>query len=223
MRLTARKRNQHLVCALLAISLGGCLSGGGGSDDASVVNPGNPSSNTPPTISGSPPPLVLVGQSYSFTPTASDADGDTLTFSVSNLPAWASFDTSTGKVSGTAPQGSEGVFSGIVISVSDGKVSSSLPQFAIEVTQTAPGSATLSWVAPTVNDDGTALTDLAAYTIYIGQEPGNYTDAVTIDNPGLTTYVVDNLVPNTYYFAVTAINADGRESRFSNEAIFVLN
>ena len=38
-----------------------------------------------------------------------------------------------------------------------------------------------------------------------------------IDNVGLTAFVVDNLYPATYYFAVTAFNTAGLESDYSNE------
>src|SRR5690606_38938106 len=38
-----------------------------------------PSTNTPPTISGSPGRSVLQGADYDFTPSAFDADGDALT------------------------------------------------------------------------------------------------------------------------------------------------
>jgi len=37
-------------------------------------------------------------------------------------------------------------------------------------------------------------------------------------NAGLTAYVVSNLTPNNYYFAVTALNSAGTESVFSNSA-----
>jgi hypothetical protein len=37
-------------------------------------------------------------------------------------------------------------------------------------------------------------------------------------NSGLATYVVGNLTPNTYYFAVTALNSSGVESELSNAA-----
>ena len=70
---------------------------------------------------------------------------------------------------------------------------------------------------PTQNADGSALTDLSGYKIYYGIEPGKYLRTVHIDNPGLTIYVVENLVPNTYCFVLTAINSRGIESRFSNE------
>ena len=47
--------------------------------------------NRPPVISGSPATSVTVGQAYSFTPTASDPDGQALSFSIANRPSWATF------------------------------------------------------------------------------------------------------------------------------------
>ena len=49
--------------------------------------------NRAPAISGTPPTSVTAGQAYSFQPTASDADGDTLAFSITGRPSWASFNT----------------------------------------------------------------------------------------------------------------------------------
>lgn len=174
--------------------------------------------NSPPTISGNPAPEVTAGQAYSFTPTADDADDDTLTFSVAGLPAWASFDTSDGTISGTPEEGDVGVYTGITITVTDGEDDAGLGPFSIEVLaeQTGTGSVTLSWAAPTQNEDGTPLTDLAGYKLYWGTTLGNYPNSVTIDNPGVTTYVVENLASGTYVFVATAFNNSGFESRFSN-------
>ena len=63
-----------------------------------------------------------------------------------------------------------------------------------------------------------ALTNLAGYKVYWGTTAGSYSSSVTLMNPGLATYVVSNLTPNNYYFAVTAINSTGTESVFSNGA-----
>ncbi|AJQ93342.1 DUF4347 domain-containing protein [Gynuella sunshinyii] len=90
--------------------------------------------NDAPVITGTPGTTAEIGVTYSFTPTASDVDiGDTLTFSISNQPSWASFDTSTGALTGTPASGDEGDYAGIVISVSDGTASTSLPPFDITV------------------------------------------------------------------------------------------
>jgi len=176
-----------------------------------------------PSIWGTPPGSSTVGEVYSFTPGASDPDGDALTFSIANKPSWANFDTSSGNIAGTPAAADVGVYSGISISVSDGTDSASLPQFAVTVDQIGTASTTLSWTAPTRNEDGSTLSDLAGYKIYYGRSSGSYTDQIRIDNPGVTSYVVDNLTPNTYYFAATAFNSSGVESRFSTEAIKTAN
>ena len=193
-----------------------------GTDSASLasfsITVNTTETNSAPTISGTPGTSVAEGQSYSFIPSANDADGDTLTFSISGQPSWASFDSATGQLSGSPSAGDVGVYSNIVISVSDGEASDSLPSFSITVNSINLGSATLSWTAPTQNEDGTALEDLAGYKLYWGTTPGSYTDSVTIDSPGITTYVVENLAPGTYEFVATAYNTSGVESRYSGTA-----
>jgi hypothetical protein len=159
---------------------------------------------------------------YSFAPTASDADGDSLTYSIANMPDWASFDSATGELSGQPTLGSVGTYSNISISVSDGTASASLTGFTITVNQMSNLSATLSWTAPTQNEDGSALEDLAGYKLYWGTSSGVYPNSVTIDTIGTTTYVVENLSPGTYEFVATAYNTSGVESRYSSPATKVL-
>lgn len=89
--------------------------------------------NRAPKISGSPATKVKVGSSYSFSPTGSDADGNKLTYSITNKPSWASFSTSTGKLSGKPAATHVGTTSGIVIKVSDGKASAALAAFSLKV------------------------------------------------------------------------------------------
>ena len=90
--------------------------------------------NTPPTISGTPAGSVTGGQTYSFTPTVTDPDGQALTFSISNRPAWANFNSGTGRLSGSPTNENAGTYSGITISVNDGQATSTLPPFSITVT-----------------------------------------------------------------------------------------
>ena len=178
----------------------------------------NAPANRPPVISGTPPTSVTPGSAYSFQPTASDPDGNTLTYSITNAPAWATFNTTTGRLQGTPAAANVGTYSNIVIRVSDGTASASLAAFNITVVAVASGSATLSWTPPTTNTNGTPLTNLAGYRVRWGTAAGNYPNAVTLNNPGLATYVVGNLAPGTYYFVVTALNSSGTESQFSNMA-----
>lgn len=212
-RLFVRAVPTSLILAA-ALALSGCKSGGPDSQSAT--------GNNPPVISGNPPPSVVIGQPYDFTPTASDADGDSLTFSIQGKPGWATFAAATGALTGTPQEGDVGPYEGISISASDGSASDELG-FSINVTQTGEGSVALSWQAPTQNTDGTALTDLAGYKIYYGTTRGNYTEQVEIANPGLTTFVVDNLSPNTWYFVATSLNDDGIESDFSGVASATVN
>jgi hypothetical protein len=174
--------------------------------------------NRAPTISGTPGTAVLQGTQYTFIPTATDPDGNTLTFSITNPPAWATFDTATGRLSGTPGAQHVGATSGIVISVSDGTVSAALAAFTLTVQAVATGSATLSWTPPTTNSDGSPLNDLAGYRIYWGPTEGSYPNSATLTNAGLTSYVVGNLVPGTYFFVATAVNSVGAESVFSSPA-----
>ena len=96
--------------------------------------------NRPPTISGSGAATLDIGDPYEFTPTASDPDGDPLTFSISNRPSWASFDASTGILSGTPGAGDDGSYGNIIIRASDGELTTSLAPFTVIVVaaNTAP-------------------------------------------------------------------------------------
>jgi hypothetical protein len=177
-----------------------------------------PVTNNPPTISGSPRTTIQAGTAYSFTPSASDPDFNTLTFSISGLPTWASFNAGTGALTGTPDSSRVGTYSNIVITVSDGVASRSLPAFSIAVTSagTGNGTATLSWSAPTQNTDGTALTNLSGYKVYHGTSASSLTDVRTISNAGITTFVFDQLAAGAHYFAVSAVNSAGTESAMSN-------
>lgn len=76
-------------------------------------------------------------------------------------------------------------------------------------------TATLSWEAPTSNTNGTPLMDLAGYRVYYGSSPEALSESVKI-SVGLQTYVIDDLEPGTWYFAVRALASDGSESPLSD-------
>jgi hypothetical protein len=172
--------------------------------------------NQAPTISGTPDGAATIGQAYGFTPTASDPDGQALTFSIVNRPSWASFNTSTGRLGGTPTSADVGTYSGIVISVSDGSASASLPSFTLAIQQVQTGSATISWTPPTTNTDNSPLTNLSGYRIYYGTNASNLTQALDLPNPGISSGVVENLAAGKWYFAVTSYNSSNVESERSN-------
>lgn len=109
----------------------------GDDTDSITVNVTVTPVNDVPVISGAPSTSLDQDTAYSFTPTASDLDtADVLTFSISNPPTWASFNTATGALTGTPAGTDSGKTIGIVISVNDGTTSTALPAFDIEVIST---------------------------------------------------------------------------------------
>jgi hypothetical protein len=204
----------------MGFALLACLAAGCGGEDGEGKTPvaqlTGQDGNGLPSIQGSPARSVLVGRAYSFQPTATDPNDDPLTFSATNLPPWAAFNATTGRLSGTPTNSDVGTYTAITITVSDGKANASLPAFSINVTATATGAATLSWTPPTQNSDGSALTNLAGYHVLFGQSEDALDQMIELDNPSLSTYVVDNLTSGTWYFAVLSMNATGVASRLSN-------
>ena len=79
-----------------------------------------------------------------------------------------------------------------------------------------PGSATLSWDAPTTTTSGGALNDLAGYRIYYGPKAEDLTQTVQLAGVGLQTYMIENLGQGTWYFAIKAVTSGGIESALSN-------
>ena len=75
------------------------------------------------------------GSAYSFIPIGADVDtGDTLSYSIANKPSWASFNTSTGELSGTPAIAMWAQSPGILITINDGHNSLvALPAFSITV------------------------------------------------------------------------------------------
>jgi hypothetical protein len=101
-------------------------------------NSGNGTQNLAPAISGTPLTTVTQGNNYSFVPSASDANGDSLSFTIDNMPGWATFNSQTGALTGTATV--VGTTDGIVISVSDGEFTTHLAGFSLTVTAADSGN-----------------------------------------------------------------------------------
>jgi hypothetical protein len=215
-RVKGQQARTTFVAALALTVLGGC--GGGGGDSGTPQTGGPGGSNAPPTISGQPSSNVVAGQAYTFQPSANDPNGDTLTFSVTNMPAWATFNASTGRLSGTPSAADVATYSSITISVSDGSASASLAAFSITVADVVTGSATLSWTPPTENSDGSSLTNLAGYRVHYGRSPSALSETVEITNSSLSSYVIENLSSGTWYFALVSVNSGGTTSIMSNVA-----
>ncbi len=150
-------------------------------------------------------------------PTASDPDGNTLGFSITGKPAWATFSTASGKLNGTPTAAQVGSYPNVVIAVSDGKASKALPAFTINVTApaVAGGTAKLSWSAPVQNTDGSVLNNLAGYRVYHGTTANALNEVITLPGAPVVSYTFSQLAKGTHYFAVTAYNTAGTESAMS--------
>jgi hypothetical protein len=221
---TTTPRGALSVCLLVSISgftLAACGGGGGGSSASPQSAGGSPAQrgvNRPPTISGAPLAGIVYGRTYTFVPAVTEPAGKPLTFTIENKPAWASFDPITGTLEG-APQASDvGPYDNITISVTDGLYVASLRAFSVDVLSTASGSIMVNWLPPTQRDDGSPLTDLAGYNLRWGTALGHYPNLAAIPNPGIATYVIDQLAPGTYYLVATAYDSNGVESGYSNVA-----
>jgi hypothetical protein len=80
----------------------------------------------------------------------------------------------------------------------------------------AANTLTLFWQAPTVNDNGSPLMNLAGYKIYYGTVPESLSKVIDVANPSLTSYVVENLATGTYYFAIASYNTLGVQSELTS-------
>ena len=85
----------------------------------------------------------------------------------------------------------------------------------------ATGVVVLSWVAPSSRTDGSFLppSELQGYRIYYGTSPNNLDMMVDLNDDSITDYTLTDLPSGSYYFAVTAYDADGMESGLSNVII----
>jgi hypothetical protein len=180
----------------------------------------------PPVISGTPPTTVQAGTGYTFQATASDPDGDKLSFGATNLPAWLGLNTANGMITGTPTVAQVGSYADITISVTDGTSTVSLAPFTLTVTPppatttgagstAGTGTATVSWVKPTQNSDGTPLTDLAGFVVKYGNSPTTLTQRIPVDDPSMTRYTVQNLGKGTWFFTVVSYTVAGVESEVS--------
>jgi hypothetical protein len=143
------------------------------------------------TISGTPATNVTAGQAYSFTPSATDSEGRTLAFAIANMPSWASFSASSGQLSGTPSGTSVGTYSNIVIAVSDGVRSATLPAFAVQV---LAGSGSSPPPPPPTISGTPATTDVAG-SVYAFQPsasgPSGTTLAFSVQNkPAWATFSI---------------------------------
>lgn len=188
--------------------------GPGGSDSATLrISVSAPPSPDPgPAPDPIPEPTVQLSASSTLINAGGTA---TLTWSASNASQCTASGGWSGDrgTSGSAQVGPINAQTTFSLSCS-GAGGTSLDMVAIRVN----GSMNLNWVAPTENVDGTPLTDLAGYRVYYGTSSRNYGAPVVLDDPTATS--VEITAPSgDYYVAMTALDAEGNESAYSNEVL----
>lgn len=226
--MNSSRRYSPAAAAIACLLLAGCgndyesASGTGGtsSPPGGTSSPPPATSNSEPLIYGSAPGPATVGQAWSYQPSLYDADGDSLTVTASNLPQWMSLNRTSGRLSGTPDEGDVRTWSGIRLTVSDGIASASSPEFAVLVVDpnAGGGTVTLSWLPPTQQVDGSPIGELSGYRLLFGQASREYSQAIDVDNPGITRYTIDGLGSGDWYFAIQTIDAQGLISDPSAEA-----
>jgi Putative Ig domain len=212
---------------LVTLLLVACFDDGSSSGHSSttavvpVVPPPTTASTAPPpvplSLQGTPPATTIAGNAFWFRPTVSKSSSP-ITFAVTGLPHWAKFSATTGALSGTPAVKDEGTTGHIGIAASNGSSTASLTPFTIRISAPSggTGTASISWIAPTENTDGTPVTDLAGYHLYYGTNASELTETITVQGAASINYVFSDLDPGTYYFAIVAYNSAGTDSGKSN-------
>ena len=88
----------------------------------------------------------------------------------------------------------------------------------------------ISWIAPVEREDNTSFTEneISEFKVYYGTVSGDYQNNVTVKRANIDTATPLNLtitLPTgfTYYFVVTTVDLDGRESTYSKEVSIPLD
>lgn len=94
--------------------------------------------------------------------------------------------------------------------------------YALVCTWPGQTQAMLTWTPPTLNTDGSSLTNLAGYRVSYGVTAAALTQTAQIANPAATGHTIANLTAGTWFFGVRAYTAQGMESDLSNTVSRVL-
>ena len=80
----------------------------------------------------------------------------------------------------------------------------------------------LSWAAPVEREDNApiSLSEIAGFKVYFGTVQGQYTNNIVINDGSAVGHTLTSLpVGDTYYFVLTTLDTEGRESQFSPEVV----
>ena len=195
------------------------------------VNPVPPPVNNPPVITSTPITTVNESAAYSYDVNATDADGDTLTYSMTTGPAWLSINPSTGLLSGTAPSVTADTPFNIVIRVSDGNNGTATQPYVLTV---------LNVVSPPPTNNPPVITSTPITSVNESTAYSYDVDATDADNDTLTysmtgpswlsinssTGLVSGTAPSVTVdtpFNVTITVSDGIDATSQSYVLTVIN
>jgi len=208
---------------VLAIALQSCGGGGAGS----TASPGAATSKvtgatTPDSVPGAPTAVTATGGDASAVVswTAPGNGGSAITrYTVTASPGGATASVGGGTTSATVSglvNGTSYTFT-VYATNAIGNGPSSAPSAAVTPAP-ATVSATVTWSAPTLNTDGSALTDLSGFRIYYGTSASSLTQSVDVAGSTATSQLITGLTSGaTYYFDVIALTSASTQSAPSNE------
>ena len=197
-----------------------CHACGVGTDGKSATPATASALTTTPAANNAPPFITVgaiadaqVGATFDYQPTAQDPEHDTLQFTAVNLPTWASFDPTSGRISGTPGPMDAGLYESISITAADATHKVVSAPFSITVNPVLEGTgvASLRWETPPSKVSGEPLDDLAGYRILYGRNSSDLDHSVLITDPATTSYQFSSLTSGIWYFAVVAVSSGGLE------------
>lgn len=173
------------------------------------------SGNNAPVITSAPVTSVNETIIYSYQVTATDTDGDALTYSLTQNPAWLSINSATGAITGTAPDVAADTNYAVTVSVSDG-LAFVTQTFNLVVRETGiiiPPDTTppvINIISPT---NGTTYTSQITSINFTATDTNLASCWYTLDN-GLTNF---GIPCNTLITGITSVNGINTWTIYAND------
>jgi len=170
--------------------------------------------NAAPTIVNPGSQSGIVGKAVSLQISASDADGDALTYSATGLPAGLTINATTGRITGTPTAATA---PNVTVRAADALATASATfKFTIVQDTTAPskpGTPSITLVSNRPNLTWAASTDNVAVTGYIVyRSTSSGSQGSEIARVATTTYRDTSATARTWYYSLKAYDAAGNTS-----------
>jgi trimeric autotransporter adhesin len=175
---------------------------------------GSASQSVTVTVSAAPPTVSLSAGPASV----ARGGSSTLTWTSTNATACTASGGWTGSLATGGAKATGAINATTTYTLSCAGTGGTATQSAIVAVTTSStgGTATVTWVPPTINTDGTPVTNLSGYTIYYGNSQSDLTQSAVVSGAATLSYEITGLASGTWYFAVAADAADGTQSAMSN-------